>query len=125
MIRVPRTTGQWLVISKIFETRWNFVVRGKRVLLQQPSNNRSNFYDYKGHNSILSIVAVGPEYEILLANVGINGRMSDEDNSSRNKFRHMIANPENSLNTRLSPCVLNLIKHSCLCFKHNIKSLII
>lgn len=71
---VPRTTDQWLDISEVFATRWNipnvlFAVDGKRVLIQQPSNSGSHYYDYKGHNSILAddnltMVAVGSEYGI-------------------------------------------------------------
>ena len=33
------------------------------------------------------MVAVGPEYEILVADVGMNGIMSDGGNWSRNAFR--------------------------------------
>ena len=45
------------------------------------------------------MVAVGPEYQILAA-VEMNGRMSDGGNSSRNKFRELIADKQNTLNLR-------------------------
>jgi len=57
------------------------------VIIQQPAKSGSHFYDYKGHNSILAMVEVGPEYEIVAADVGKSGRMSDVGNWSRNKFR--------------------------------------
>lgn len=44
------------------------------------------------------MVIVGPEYEILAADVGMNGRMSDGGNWSRNKFRSLMESPENPLN---------------------------
>ncbi len=44
------------------------------------------------------MVAVGPEYEILVADVGMNGRMSDGSNWSRNAFRMMLVKPDNPLN---------------------------
>ena len=43
------------------------------------------------------MVAVGPDYEILVADVGINSRMSDGGNWSRNAFRMKLVNPENPL----------------------------
>lgn len=102
-MKVPSTTEEWLRIASKFESRWNFpnglfAVDGKRVLIQQPPNSGSHFYDYKGHNSILAMVAVGPEYEILAADVGMNGKMSDGGNLCRNRFREMIADETNPLN---------------------------
>ena len=44
------------------------------------------------------MVAVGPDYEILAADVGMNGRMSDGGNWSRNRFREMLADDSNTLN---------------------------
>ena len=66
-LKVPSTASEWLEISEKFQTRWNFpnglfAVDGKRVLIQQPANSGSHYYDYKGHNSILAMVTVGPEY---------------------------------------------------------------
>ena len=55
--------------------------------IQQPPNSGSHYYDYKGHNSILVMVAVCPDDEIVAAGVGMNGRRSDGKNWSRNKFR--------------------------------------
>ena len=103
LIKTPKTISEWLAVSSKFETRWNFpnglfAIDGKRVLLQQPPNNGSHYYDYKGHNSILAMVAVGPEYEILCTNVGMNGRMSDGGNWIRNKFRGLLEDKNNPLN---------------------------
>lgn len=44
------------------------------------------------------MVIVGPEYKILAADVGMNGRMSDGGNWSRNKFRSLLEDPQNPLN---------------------------
>ena len=44
------------------------------------------------------MVAVAPEYDILAADVGMNGRMSDGGNWCRNRFREMIADETNPLN---------------------------
>ncbi|KXJ06492.1 hypothetical protein AC249_AIPGENE21392 [Exaiptasia diaphana] len=81
-LKVPKTRDEWLCIANKFESRWNFphvigAVDGKRVIIQQPGNSGSHFYDYKGNNSIILLAAVGPEYEILWADIGTNGRASD------------------------------------------------
>ena len=75
-LKVPNSDSEWLNIAAKFENRWNFpnglfAVDGKRVIIQQPPNSGSHYYDYKGNNSILAMVAVGPDYEILAADVGI------------------------------------------------------
>ena len=54
--------------------------------------------ELNGHNSILAMVAVGPEYEILCTNVGMNGRMSDGGNWIRNKFKGLLEDKNNPLN---------------------------
>ena len=46
------------------------------------------------------MVAVGPGYEIVAADVGTNGRMSDGRNWCRNRFREMIADETNPLDIR-------------------------
>ena len=43
------------------------------------------------------MAVVGPEYEFLNVDVGMNGRMSDGGNWSRNSFRKALENENNSL----------------------------
>jgi hypothetical protein len=50
---VPNGREAWKKISNKFQFRWNMpnllgAVDGKRILLQQPDNSGSHFYDYKG-----------------------------------------------------------------------------
>ena len=40
---------------------------------------------------------VGPEYEFIFADVGMNGRMSDGGNWARNQFCTVLKNVENPL----------------------------
>ena len=44
------------------------------------------------------MVAVGPEYEVIFADVGMNGRMSDGGNWARNQFRALLTDMGNPLN---------------------------
>ena len=78
----PKTKDAWLNISKKFLLRWNFpngigAVDGKHIVIEQPSNSGSHFRNYKGTDSIILMGMIGPEYEFLFADVGINGRNSD------------------------------------------------
>ena len=41
------------------------------------SNSSSHYQNYKGSDSIILLAVVGPEYEFLYAEVGMNGRNSD------------------------------------------------
>ena len=80
--KIPNTASEWEAIAERFKRRWNFpnglgALDGKRIIIQQPNNSGSHFYDYKGHNSIILLAAFGPDYECLWANVGANGRASD------------------------------------------------
>lgn len=70
-------------------------VDGKRVNIQKPDNSGSHYHDYKGHESIM---AIGPELEIIAGDVGTNGRMSDGSNWANNYFRKEIASQDIPLN---------------------------
>ena len=53
-LSVPNGNEAWSKISDKFNLRWNMpnllgAVDGKRILLQQPDNSGSHFYDYKGN----------------------------------------------------------------------------
>ena len=45
--------------------------------MEQPSNSGSHYRNCKVSDSIILLVVVGPEYEFLYAEVGMNGRNSD------------------------------------------------
>lgn len=80
--KIPNTASEWETIAERFRCRWNFpnglgALDGKRIIIQQPNNSGSHFYDYKGNNSVILLAVFGPDYECLWANVGANGRSSD------------------------------------------------
>ena len=81
-LSTPTTTAKWLEISQKFLLRWNFpngigAIDGKHIVIEQPSNSGSHYRNYKGTDSVILMGMIGPEYEFLYADVGINGRNSD------------------------------------------------
>ena len=57
-------------------------------MLQQPKSSGSHYRNDKGTDSIILLAMVGPEYEFLFVDVGINGRNSDGGNSSQSHLKN-------------------------------------
>ena len=86
-LKTLNTVEEWLLISEKFSQGWNFpnmigAVDGKHVILQQWCNSGSHYRNYKGTDSIILMTVVGPEYQFLFADVGMNGRNSNGGNWS-------------------------------------------
>ena len=101
-LKTPCTTEQWLRISDVFASRWNFpngigAIDGKRINIQQPPNAGSHYFDYKGNNSVILLAVIGPKYEVLWADVGTNGRASDGTIWQRSDFKSALSSEQNPL----------------------------
>ena len=86
---------EWKQIADKFHRRWNFPnglggVDGKHIVLQQPKNSGSHYRNYKGSDSIILMGMIGPEYEFLFADIGMNGRNSDGGNWSQSPLKHAL-----------------------------------
>lgn len=79
---MPTTQEEWKVIENGFNTRWNFPgchgsIDGKHVTIQAPPNCGSEFWNYKGSNSIVLLAIVDHDYCFRYISVGSNGRNAD------------------------------------------------
>ena len=100
-LRTPSNAEEWMVISEKFFQRWNFpnligAVDGKHIVLEQPNNSGSHYRNYKGTDSLILMAVVGPEYQFLFADVGMNARNSDGGNWSSSPMKKALEN--NTLN---------------------------
>jgi len=67
---MPTETNEWLKISADYEEKWNFphclgALDGKHILLQAPTNSGSEFFNYKGHFSIVLMALVDADYSFI------------------------------------------------------------
>ena len=81
-LKTPSNENEWIEISEKFFQRWNFpnvicAIDGKHIELEQPKQSGSHYRNCKGTDSIILMAVVGPEYEFLFADVGMNGHNSD------------------------------------------------
>ena len=107
-LKTPKTEAEWTEIAHKFNERWNFpngsgALDGKHIVIQQPHNSGSRHRNYKGSDSVVLLALVGPEYEFLYAEAGVNGRNSDGGIWDQCKLKKALEN--GTLNI---PCPQNL-----------------
>lgn len=65
-----------------FRTKWDFsgcygAIDGKHVTIKAHPNCGSEYFNYKGSNSVVLIAVVDHDYYFRYVNIGANGRNSD------------------------------------------------
>lgn len=100
------TRQEWKVIEHGFRTKWNFpgcigAIDGKHINIIAPDDS-SDYFNYKGHNSIVLLALVDDDYCFSYIDVGCNGRASDGGVFDRSSLGQALANnsldiPENSI----------------------------
>eukprot|EP00112_Aurelia_sp_Birch-Aquarium-sp1_P010844 Seg230.5 transcript_id=Seg230.5/GoldUCD/mRNA.D3Y31 product="Protein ALP1-like" protein_id=Seg230.5/GoldUCD/D3Y31 len=101
-LKVPSTEEEWLAIAKKFYERWQFpncigAIDGKHIVMQPPGDAGSKYYNYKHMHSIVLMAVAGPDYECIYADVGTNGRVSDDGIWNKSNLCQRIENGEISL----------------------------
>lgn len=82
MIFQVSSKDEWKNIAQGFNEKWNFpnccgAIDGKHVLIRAPPHCGSEYYNYKGSNSIVLMAVVDHNYCFKYVNVGFKGSNSD------------------------------------------------
>lgn len=78
----PTSEATWKAIAQEFQSRWNFPhcigsIDGKHVQMVAPQHSGSLYFNYKGTFSIVFLGVADANYNLLYADVGCQGRISD------------------------------------------------
>lgn len=81
-MQIPSSREGWLTISEQFEKQWQFPhcmgsMDGKHIVITSPFNSGSDYFNYKSNFSIVLFAVVDAEYNIIFADIGCQGRISD------------------------------------------------
>ena len=81
-LQVPQSENEWKLVAREFEKRWNFphcigAIDGKHVEIRKPPGTGSYYFNYKHSFSIVLMGILNANYEFLMVDVGVNGRVSD------------------------------------------------
>jgi hypothetical protein len=93
---------EWLEVAKIFWEKWNFpnclgALDGKHVAIQSPGHTGSQYFNYKGHHSIILMAVVDANLRFLVLDVGAYGRSSDSSVFASSNFGRALFNGEVNL----------------------------
>ncbi|XP_023312377.1 uncharacterized protein LOC111692556 [Anoplophora glabripennis] len=100
--KFPRTRQEWEQIGLDFENRWQFpnclgAVDGKHVRIVPPAGSGSYYYNYKQFHSIVLMGIANSNYELILFDVGTNGRVSDGGVINNTSFYKALLNEKLNL----------------------------
>ncbi|XP_031341005.1 putative nuclease HARBI1 [Photinus pyralis] len=96
-LKFPSTEDEWLKIAEDFDKTTNFpnllgAVDGKHVRIIPPRGSGSYFFNYKGEHSLVLMAVVNSNYEFIMIDFGVNGRISDGGVIEYTKFYDKLKN---------------------------------
>eukprot|EP00795_Rhopilema_esculentum_P011147 gene11147-20031_t len=73
---MPSTEEEGMAVANEFEENWNFpncigAMDGKHIMMKQPKNSGSYFFNYKGTFSIVLLALVDAKYKFLISDGGV------------------------------------------------------
>lgn len=79
---MPSNESEWRKIEEGFNNMWQFphtlgAIDGKHIRIKRPPHAGSDFYNYKGYQSIVLLAVVDAQSRFIYVDVGGNGRASD------------------------------------------------
>lgn len=91
MFQIPGNHEEWRKIERGFRDRWNFpgaygAIDGKHVLIRAPPQCGSEFFNYKGANSIILLAVADDDYCFSYVDIGASGKCSDGGVFQRTPF---------------------------------------
>lgn len=90
----PPSKEEWTRIASQFSEKWDFphcvgALDGKHVAVQAPPNSGSEFFNYKGHFSIVLMALCDANYSFTVVDIGSSGHYSDGAIFSNSCFANM------------------------------------
>ncbi|KAM4049006.1 uncharacterized protein ACNLHF_001716 [Anomaloglossus baeobatrachus] len=105
----PQNESEWLQIASQFQLQWQFpncggAIDGKHIRITQPHHSGSFYHNYKGFFSIILMAVANADYDFVMVDVGLNGRISDcgaleHTEFGRRLLRSQLRLPNNSQTT--------------------------
>nr|CAI5865988.1 unnamed protein product [Callosobruchus analis] len=88
-------TCTWKNVAQRFSDRWNFphtigAIDGKHVHIQCPINSGSEYYNYKGHFSIILLACCDADYKFTWVDIGAYGSEHDASVFRRSQMGIML-----------------------------------
>ena len=94
--QMPRNANEWLGHARKYEEKWSFPhcvgsVDGTHIRIKKPRDAGSFYFNYKGFHSIVLMCVAAADYQIIMADAGVNGRVSDGGVLNHTKFGQMLS----------------------------------
>lgn len=82
MLQVPTSDEAWKEIAQDFYDQWNFpncrsAIDDRHMAIKKPPKSGSLYFNYKQFYSIVLMAVTNANYEFIMVDIGVNGRISD------------------------------------------------